>query len=164
MHDRQWQVDPDSGVGSCTSSGANTDYVARVSERSDAGRYTTCPPSLEQLQHDASEPLYTAVTEGRFTNTSFSLDVFEGCEETPEGIVARPSQRDMQWIFEVNGPDAPKVTAAQRINSYAGTVLHTPKIPTMSLMRQQVQLDSGGRRVHVLQIRANALDHIATFE
>jgi hypothetical protein len=164
LHDQHWQLDPDSGVGTCEAMETHAGYVGRVTQRSDSGTYIACPPSSEQLQHDATTHLYTEAADGRFTNVSFSLDIFEGCEETAEGIIGRPSQRDMQWVFEVDGPDAPKVTAAQRINSYAGTVLHTPRIPMMSLTRQQVQLDSGGRRVHVLQIRANALDHIATFE
>ncbi|MGB0591014.1 MAG: hypothetical protein ACPGU1_15170 [Myxococcota bacterium] len=165
LHDQHWQIDAETGEGRCEVTPQSTPtYTARLTQRSDTNTYVACPPPLEQLKHDASSPLYTEVADGRFTNVSFSLDIFEGCEETPEGIIARPSQRDMQWIFEVNGPDAPKVTAAQRINSYAGTVLHTPRIPVMPLMRQQVQLDSGGRRVHVLQVRANALDHIATFE
>jgi hypothetical protein len=164
LHHRAWRIDPDNGEGRCEVVEDAAGFTARLEQRNDIARYTACPPLLDQLRHDAAPPLYTKAAEGRFTNFSFSLDVFEGCAETADGIIARPSQRDMQWIFEVKGPDTPKVTAAQRINSYVGTVLHTPRIPVMPLMRQQVQLDSGGRRVHVLQVRANALDHIATFE
>ena len=167
LHKRAWQVDAESGVGQCAPSDIDAEGLqARVIERSDADTYASCPPSLEELRHDAPTPLFTAADAGRFTNVSFSLDVFEGCSLSDEGatISARPSQRDMQWRFEVEGPDSPKVTAAQRINSFVGTVLHTPRVPVMTLQRQQVQLDSGGRRVHILQTRANALDHIATFE
>ena len=61
------------------------------------------------------------------------------------------------------GPDGPKVTAAHRINSFAGTVLHTPRHLIMSMQRHQVQLDSGADGC-ISQTRAIALDHITTFE
>ena len=164
LHNQRWSVDAESGQGLCLSGADEPTLQARIVERSDATSYGACPPSSEALSHDAPTPLYTSLEEGRFTNPSFSLDIFEGCAQVGDDIQALASQRGMQWSFEVEGPDSPKVTAAHRINSFAGTVLHTPKVPVMHVQRQQVQLDSGGRRVHILQTRANALDHIATFE
>ena len=164
LHDQGWEIDPETQEGSCQRLDDQSASMGRVSQRQDASLYATCPPSNEQLSHTASVPLYTPADEGRFTNFSFSLDVFEGCEQSDEGIVASASQRDMRWTFEIDGPDAPMVTAAHRINNYTSTVLHSSSVPVMTLTRQQVQLDSGGRRVHVLEIRANDLDHIATFE
>ncbi|MDP6946353.1 MAG: hypothetical protein QF464_19545, partial [Myxococcota bacterium] len=161
LHKNRW----DSTTGACSEDPNLTDarYTARLVQRQDAASYESCPPDLDQLGHDASQSLYSP-PEQRFTNFSFSVDVFEGCAAVDGEIVASPSQRDTRWTFALSGPDAPLVTSAGRINSFAGAVLHSPRIPQLTLRRQQVELDTSGRRVHVLQVRANALDHVATFD
>ena len=109
LHKRAWQVDAESGVGQCAPSDIDAEGLqARVIERSDADTYASCPPSLEELRHDAPTPLFTAADAGRFTNVSFSLDVFEGCSLSDEGANLGPISGTCSGALRLRDPTAPR--------------------------------------------------------
>ena len=123
----------------------------------DAAPYASCPPSLDDIGFASVAAL---LPEGwsRFTNYSFSVDLFPGCRHLEGGgIELVESQRDTTWTFDLAGPDAPQSISADG-------VLLGNRVPLLDFRRWQLQLDSASGRVHLLEIRANSVSNVATFE
>ena len=157
LHRWSW----DAGAGACVEhDGADLRFAGRITQvglTTADEPYGSCPPGLEDIGFDDVGALLPAGWR-RFTNWSFSLDMFPGCRNEEDGsITIVANSRDTTWLFDFAGPDSPQSVSVDG-------VLLGNRVPLLDFRRQQVQLDTATGRVHLLQIRANASTTIATFE
>lgn len=139
-------------------------YSGRLAQLGDEGTGTTvsygaCTPILEEIDADGAALFHPDPDNPvRFHNFSFELEVFPGCIPSEDGSATLvESQRDTRWTFQVAGPESPRAATV------AG-VLHSARVPVLDFRRQQMQLDTAGRQVHQLEIRADGADHLATYD
>ncbi len=154
LHRQRW----DRAEGLCvTDDTLDPRLEGRIQAVPDAvSRYDACPPSDASLAFDRVD----AVTGGapRFSNPSFSLDLFPACETTEDGgIAAIPTQQETSFTFTVTGPQSGSALSVSDSMLLA-------RVPLLDARRHQVQLDAGRNRLSILQLRFGDLKEITTLE
>lgn len=150
LHDQAW-------IGGACAADLDLDphQTGRLETVSLAEDYATCPPGPAQIGADGVDGLTGGAA--RFSNWSFGLQAFPGCVTDDQGHALVPTQRDTRWSFDFFGPDNPRTVSAQE--ALLGT-----RVSLLDFRRNQVQLDTSGGAVHLLEIRTSEDELLVSFE